>query len=306
MRRLWLAIQIALAVLVLGFVGRSMARNWGQIRGSLDLVTLDVAGLAAAAAIILGTYALLISAWRIVLLGWGERLAWPAAARIWCLSNLARYIPGRVWQIAGMAAMARQSGVSPWAAAGSAIVVQLLAVATGALVTGVLAVRTGYPLLIAACGVLALAGVATLASAPATRFVARTLTRLTGREFRLEPVGKGALATSAAVTTTAWIAYGVSLYYLAQGLLGEPRLPLGLAIGAFAASYLVGYLLIFLPAGIGARESTIYLLLQGPLGPGAATVVMIGSRLLMTATEIIAGVLTLPLSPTTHGINERA
>ncbi len=305
MRRAWLAAQVLLAALVLWFVGRSMARNWTEIRGSLDLVVLEPAGLAAAALIILATYALLISAWRAVLLGWGEQLAWPSAARIWCLSNLARYVPGRVWQIAGMAAMARQAGVSPWAAAGSAIVVQLLSIATGALVSGLLAIRTGYPALIAVCGLLALAGVAVLASAPATALAARLLSRATGRPVRIDPVGKGALAASAAVTTAAWIAYGVSLYYLAQGLLGEPRLSIGLAIGAFAASYLVGYLLIFLPAGLGARESTIYLLLQGPLGPGAATVVMIGSRLLMTATELVAGAITLPLTATTHGNSPR-
>ena len=148
MRRAWIAVQVLLAAAVLYFVGRSMARNWDAIRRSGATIALDPAALLAAAGIILATYALLITAWRAVLLGWGERLAYPQAARIWTVSNLARYIPGRIWQIAGMAAMAQQAGVSPWAAAGSAVVVQLLAIATGALVTGIAAPQAGQP----ACG----------------------------------------------------------------------------------------------------------------------------------------------------------
>ncbi len=301
MRRFWLAAQVLLAALVLFFVGRSMAGNWAEIRGSARLIAVDPAGLLAATGIILATYALLISAWRAVLLGWGEHLAYPSAARIWCLSNLARYVPGRIWQIAGMAAMAQRAGVSPWAAAGSAVIVQLLAIVTGALVTGLLVVESGHPVLLAAGATVAALGVGVLATAPATALVTRLIARATGRDVTLKPVAVGPLALSAAVTTLAWLAYGVALYFLVQGLLGTPRLPVGTAIGAFTASYLVGLLAAFAPGGLGPREGTIYFLLQGPLGPGAATVVTIGSRLLMTATELLAGLLTLPLTARTNG-----
>jgi hypothetical protein len=302
MRRAWLAAQVVLAAAVLYFVGRSMARNWDAIRGSGAAVVLDPAALFAAAGIILATYAMLITAWRAVLLGWGERLAYPQAARIWTLSNLARYIPGRIWQIAGMAAMAQQAGVSPWAAAGSAVVVQLLAIATGALVTGIAAPQAGQPVLIAAAGLAAAAVAAGLAWPPATRRLARTLSALTRREVRLEPVAAGPLLLSTGITTLAWAAYGLALYFFVQGVLGEPRLGVVAAVGAFTASYLVGLLLVFTPGGLGVREGAIYALLAAPLGPAAAFVVMIGSRLLMTATEITAALVTLPLTgPRVHG-----
>jgi uncharacterized membrane protein YbhN (UPF0104 family) len=296
MRRAWLAVQALLAAAVLFFVARSVARNWGAIRGSGVAISLDPLALLAAAGIILATYALLISAWRAVLLGWGQRLPYPQAARIWTLSNLARYVPGRVWQIAGMAAMAQRAGVSPWAATGSAVVVQLLAVATGALVTGMFVVDTAHPWLIAGCGVAAFAAAAVLASARATGLLGALLHRVTGRQWRIEPVARGPLVTSAAVTALSWIAYGLALYFLVQGLLGEPRLSVGASVGAFTASYLVGLLLVFTPGGLGAREGAIYVLLTGPLGPAAALVVMIGSRLLMTATEVVAALITLPLA----------
>ena len=42
------------------------------------------------------------------------------AARIWTVSSLGKYIPGKVWAVAGMALMSKEAGIEPWAATGSA------------------------------------------------------------------------------------------------------------------------------------------------------------------------------------------
>lgn len=303
MRRVYLLFQTALVVGVGVFLVRSLAANWGQIRLSGTALRPDAGAFAVAAGIVLATFGLLIGAWRAVLLGWGERLAYPAAARIWCLSNLARYVPGRIWQIAGMAALAQRSGVRPWAAAGSAVVVQLIAIATGALIAGLFAPRGEHPLWVALSGVVAAGIVATLASRRATALVATWASAALGRRIELAPVGKGALLAAAAVTTLAWIAYGLALYFCTQALLGHAAIDLGTAIGVFTGSYLAGLLAVFTPGGLGVRESILYLWLAGPLDPAAALVVSIGSRLVLTATELLAALLTLPLgSPRPHGI----
>ena len=67
---------------------------------------------------------------------WGQRLEGWTAARIWTVSSLGKYLPGKVWAIAGMAMMAREAGVAPWAATGSAVILQMLAIGTGAAVAG--------------------------------------------------------------------------------------------------------------------------------------------------------------------------
>ncbi|HEY2805705.1 MAG TPA: lysylphosphatidylglycerol synthase domain-containing protein [Gemmatimonadales bacterium] len=297
MRRLWLAVQILAAAAVAWFVGSSVVKNWGALRESRGIIHLDPIALAVSAAIILAAYAFLISAWRAVLMGWNEKLRYLAAARIWSLSNLARYVPGRIWQIAGMAAMARRAGVSPWAAAGSAVVVQLLAIATGALVTGIAAPQAGQGILIAAAGLGAAAVAAFLAWPPAVQLLSQTLVRLTGKEIRIEPVRAGPLLMSMIVTTLGWIAYGIALYFFIQGMLGEPLLPLVRCIGVFTASYLVGLIIVFTPGGLGVREGTMYILLKEPLGPAAALVITFGSRILLTSTELIAAALAMALTP---------
>jgi hypothetical protein len=294
-RLLWTAGQVVVIALILWFLGAYVAHNWAQIRGSSAALSLDVKPLAAAVLIILATYAMLIAAWRAVLLGWRERIRYPAAARIWCLSNLARYLPGRIWQIAGMAALAQKAGVSAWAAAGSSIVVQLLSIATGALVTALFAPQFGHPLLIGLGGAVTAVGAAVLALPGPTALVARALSRLAGKPIELRAVRPGPLLLSAAITAAAWAAYGLALVYCADGLVGGQRLDAAAAIGVFTGSYIAGYLNVFTAGGLGTRELILVYWLTGPLGPKAALVVTVGSRLLMTVTELVAALITLPL-----------
>jgi hypothetical protein len=293
-RRLWLLSQIVIALVIVVFLYRYGARNWTEIRHAGAALDVHPWPLAAAAGIILLTYAMLIGAWDAVLRGWGERLPYREAARIWCLSNLARYLPGRVWQIAGMAALAQQAGVSPWAAAGSAIVVQCLAIATGALVTVSFAPQWGHPLLIVGAGLMTAAGAAALAWPTGATALSRVVRRITGRNGELRAVRPGPLLLAAAITAVAWVLYGVALHLSVRGLTGRD-IDIGGAIGVFTGSYVVGLINVFTSAGLGTRELILVNWLTGPIGPAAAFVVTAGSRLLMTATEILAAALTIPL-----------
>ena len=293
-RRAWLALQVVIALVIVLFLYRYVARNWTEIRHAGSALDVHPWPLAAAAGIILLTYAMLIGAWDAVLRGWGEHLPYRDAARIWCVSNLARYVPGRVWQIAGMAALAQQAGVSPWAAAGSAIVVQFLAIATGTLVTASFAPAFGHPLLIVGAGLLTAGGAAALAWPQGATALSRLIRRVTGRAVELRAVRPGPLLLSAAITAVAWVLYGLALALCVRGLTGRD-IAFGGAIGVFTGSYVAGLVNIFTSAGLGTREVILVNWLTGPIGPAAAFVVTAGSRLLMTATEILAAALTIPL-----------
>jgi len=51
--------------------------------------------------------------------------------RIWFVSNLGKYVPGKIWAIAAMGTLAQEQGISPAAAMGSSVVVQLVNLVTG-------------------------------------------------------------------------------------------------------------------------------------------------------------------------------
>ena len=119
---------------------------------------------------VFAAYAVLIEAWRRVVLSMGERLPFGTAARIWFLASLGKYIPGKVWAVAGAAVLAQRAGVDPAVAVAGALMLQALALASGAVAVAVTAPETfqavgpGAVPLIVALLLLSLAGVAVLAS----------------------------------------------------------------------------------------------------------------------------------------------
>jgi hypothetical protein len=102
--------------------------------------------------------------------------------------------------------------------------------------------------------------------------------------------GRDAILFGAVANVTAWIGYGVALWLLARGLLPESRLTPLVAIGAFTASYLAGFLALLFPGGLVVRESVFVLMVQGAIGPGNALALALASRLLLTLNEFGAAV----------------
>jgi len=291
--RRWLVwlIQGALAIAVVGFAARTLARHWDEFR-ALDVEwSFDAGPLALAALTVWITYAILIEAWRRVVIGWGQSLGYTTAARIWCLSNMGRYLPGKVWSIAGLAVLAQRAGVSGWAATGSAVAMQALAVGTGASVVAMAAPQAVSPIQLLAATAIAVGVVWVLVSGDLSSRLARAVRP--GAE--LQPLSPWAAMSAGAATLAAWLAYGVAFWLLARGLLPEADLSLRTAVGVFAAGYILGLLAIFAPGGLGVRELVIVAILAPRVGSGGAVALAVGSRLLLTITEIVAALVALLL-----------
>jgi hypothetical protein len=287
-RAAWRAVQWILGLVVVGFAARSLIRNWADFRAQPLTIAPRPLYLLASALVVWMMYALLVWAWRAMLASWGQELSALTAARIWTVSSLGKYVPGKVWAIAGMALLAQQAGVAAWAATGSAVVLQALAIGTGAAIvglTGTVALEIAHPGARAALGLLvaaSAAGVGLVLWPPAVRRLLR-LARVPA-EAVMAPRPEGVLGGIAA-NAIAWVGYGAALWLLARGLLPDVKLELWTAVAVFTASYLAGFLALLAPGGLGVREAIFILMLQQPIGIGAATALAVASRLLLTLTE---------------------
>jgi hypothetical protein len=223
----------------------------------------------------------------------GEHLAFDTAARIWFLASLGKYVPGKVWAVAGAAVLAQRAGVDPSVAVAAALVLQALALASGAAAVALTAREAfqavGPEVVPAAAVVIAIsiAGVAALAWQPLLDRVNRLLPSSLPRLRAIRP---RILGLAFAANFLAWSAYGVALLLLARGLLPAVGLNLGQAIGVFTSSYLVGFIALFAPGGLGPRESVFLLLLAGDIGLKPAAGLALASRLLLTGTEVLPAV----------------
>jgi uncharacterized membrane protein YbhN (UPF0104 family) len=292
-RRIWTILQFAAGILLVGLAVRSIAANWQSLKAQPIDWKLSPSWLLLSVLVVFAGYLALIEAWRRVVLSMGERLPFWSAARIWFLASLGKYVPGKVWAIAGAAVLARRAGVDASVAVAGALVLQALAIGSGTVVVAFTAgdaFRAAGPAMVplaAAVLLLCLAGIAVLASQPLLDRLSRLLPSSLPRLRAVEP----AMLTAAFLANLlAWTAYGGALVFLARGVLPDVRLGLLQAIGVFTCSYLAGFIALFAPGGLGPRESVFLLMLAGDIGLKPAAGLALASRLLLTGTEVLPAV----------------
>jgi uncharacterized membrane protein YbhN (UPF0104 family) len=289
--------QAALAVIVIGLAIRSLAGQWDVFQSQHIEWRLSPRWIVAAAAVVWGSYAVLVEGWRRAVLAMRQRISWVQAARICMVSNLGKYLPGKVWAIAGAAVLAQREGVEPAAAITSALVLQALSLASGLILAAGLAPAAldavspaaRYGLL--ALAALALAGLAILAMPGPLRLVRSRLPRaLAG----LEAVPPGTLLLALGTNFVAWSGYGVAFLCLLRGLTAGGEVSWAQGTAVFSLSYLIGLIAAFAPGGLGPREFAFVLLLSPVLGPKLAVAMAVATRLLLTVTELGAALPFLP------------
>jgi len=281
---LWWAVQGAVAAVVAVMVWRAIARNWNEFRSLHVALALRPGWIALSVLAVFLAYALQIESWRRILAGWAQRLAYGRAARIWLLVNLGRYVPGKVWSVAGLVVLAQRAGVAPWAAGASAFAIQAVGVGTAVAVVAAATPGAESSLRLAIAGAVAVATIAFLAWERGSRWLAQ----LAGLVEGFRPLPLAAVAEAAGLTLASWLALGVAFWLLARGLGLPGSLPLTTATGTFALGYILGLLALFAPGGIGVREVVFIGLLTPTLGSGGAVALSVGSRVLLTLTEVAA------------------
>lgn len=297
-------VRITLLALTFGFIAWALTRQWADVRQAAAAFTIDWPWVLAASAVVLATYAMLIQSWRLLLAGWGGVLAYPAAVRIWTIANLGRYIPGKVWSVGALGVLAAREGVSGVAAAGAAILGTVLNLGAGialAVILGADALERLYPglrlIAIAATVAFAIGVIALPVLLPPLldRFA-----RWRGLTLARQQLAARTLWIATALNAISWIGYGVAFALFARGVTPQVSSNPTTFIAVFSASYLIGYLVLFAPGGLGFREVALSGLLvgMGAAGQGDAAILGAASRVWLTILEVLPGMVSLVwLSP---------
>jgi len=293
------ALSLVLVAVVLWFFGRSLLEQRSAIGARWDELHPAWGLLALSGFVVLISYAVLIETWRRTVEAWGAQIAWTSAARIWFVSNLGKYVPGKVWQIGAMSLLAEQSGVPAVAAAGSSLVVNLVNLLAGMLVVLLTAAQ-----LIPGARVVPMLLIVTVL-ALATPWLLPWIARLASLVLR-KPIAEPKVPPSAMFVALvgcmiAWVLYGVAFQLLAAALFGSTSGTTASYIAVFTLSYLAGYVFLFAPGGIGAREDVLQRLIAAaamhPV-PDALLLIVV-SRLWLTVLEAAPGLLLLALRRST-------
>ncbi|RJK95368.1 lysylphosphatidylglycerol synthase domain-containing protein [Vallicoccus soli] len=271
-------------------VGLLLAAAWSQraaladAAGRIDAGRLVLAGLL----VLLGLWTNMLS-WRAVLAGLGSPLALPAAARVYLVAQIGKYLPGSLWPVLAQAELGREHGVPrvrSGVAAVAALVVGLVvgavlaAAALGATATGA-AREYWWVLLAVPVGLVALAP-------PVLQRLLDLALRLARRDADPHRVEGAALLRGAWWSAVTWVVFGAHVALLADALGADGRLLLVLCTGAYAVAWTVGFLVVVAPAGAGAREGALVLALAPVLERADALAVALLSRGLMLVGDLLA------------------
>lgn len=242
--------------------------------------------------------------WHAMLTGIGERLPLRASLRIFFVGQVGKYLPGAVWPAVTQAALARDHGVAPRATVTAVTLFLWVHIVTGAAIgVGVLSLAGRLP----GAALLALPVLVALLVPGVLNWALQRLLRLARRDpLRRLPDG-GHLLQACGWALLMWTCYGLHLHVLTAAV-GDPvgQLP---ATGVFALGWVIGFALLIAPAGVGPREAAIVALL--PLGAGAALLVALVSRLVLTIADAAWAAITAAVpggtsTPADARIRERA
>jgi uncharacterized membrane protein YbhN (UPF0104 family) len=281
-RSRWLT--VAVLAVVGGFFVATLAARWNDVI-SLNW-RLEPGLFVLATALLALSYGLVAWLWGVALhRAAGTRVA--AGARIWFLSNLARYVPGNVWSYVGAVELARREGVTRRTTLAVMALTQVLSVGV--------ALLAGLPVLVAErarLGRPALLGALVVAAGVAlAALFRRQLLELARRRV---PGFDPADLTPSAGTVVLLVA-GYALYWAVTGLAFaalvaslHPLAPgdVPVVVAAYAAAYAAGFLALLTPAGLGVREGVLVVALAPVLPAGPALVVALLSRVWMMLVEL--------------------
>jgi uncharacterized membrane protein YbhN (UPF0104 family) len=275
-----------LALVVLVFIVLAVRSQGPGIADGLGRLSVGTIVLAFAA-VVAGQVATALS-WRAVLTGLGSRLPIAVAGRVFLLAQLGKYLPGSLWPVLAQAELGRDHGVPRARSAVAAVAVLVVGLVVGAVVavgflslsaTG--AVRTyWYVLFVPVLGLVVL-------SPPILGRLLRLAFTLTRRPASDTAISGSALLTSAAWSLVQWICFGVHAWLLARGLGGGHDRLFLLATGAYAVAWVIGFLIVFVPAGAGAREAALVLVLGPAIGNANALALALVSRVLTIAGDLL-------------------
>jgi uncharacterized membrane protein YbhN (UPF0104 family) len=275
-------------------VGRALVAQFAEM--SWEALRFDPWLMAAGAACVLASKAVTFQPYGLLLDRFCPRPPWKAmAATVW-VSQIGKYIPGKVGAVAGMALLLRRYDVPARMAVVTMIIVDGLSVAVGMLVAiPVMRMEPMHSRLPTAWIWSLVALAAALVCVHPRVFKAASnvvLKRLGYEPFESLP-GMQHYAGPTASLVGQYALLGVG-YWLMAGAMGplEPA-SLPMFCCAVVVATIGGFLAIFAPGGLGVQEGLMLLLLTPLVGGQVAALVTVLMRLVQTLAEVLLAVVGL-------------
>lgn len=281
-------LQIMFGLVIFGLVLYGAVQQWPRIQPVL--AELRWGWMAAAMLVQMGCLFVLPGPLWLWLSADRKTFTFLDAARIFFLSQPAKYLPGGIWAFPAKGLLLKQRGFSNQVTAG-ALLYETLALCSGALALGLLAgdiANVNLRWIGVSGAVLGWAAMLLLLKPPRSLGWLPEKWRLGSSERLTLGTAASKALLSLAAACAGWALAGVSFYWTLLALGVPPGFDIALvSIASFAVSWLLGFVVFLSPGGVGVREASLVLLAGGAVAAPILYPAAILSRLLWSLGELM-------------------
>jgi hypothetical protein len=289
-RRVRLAVQIGLVVLIFGFLVLTVIDQWAEIQD--QGVHFHVGWLIPAIVILPFFYVLSALGWDFILRFLGHPIGFGRAQVAWGQPMLARYVPGSVLYVLGRVLLSERAGVPRRLTIASIVYEQAISATSAVVVAAYFIVRhpdlQGEPLRWAVL-LLIPAAIAVLHPRVFGPLANRVLNAF-GREPLPAVVPLRGVVSLIAFYSLNWVVVAVGIYCVARSVTFIPFEDLLLVGSAQAVGYFAALVTLVAPAGLGVRDAAFAWAVKGALPAKSfalGSLIAIAVRGVMTVAELI-------------------
>lgn len=286
------AIGWVLALAILFFLVRTLWSSWDQVMQSGFTFHFNLPLLILSVLLLVPGRSFAVEAWRRILRAMGNSISFRFAIYAWFVSNLARFIPGNVFQLAAMMMLTERAGVSKLNIVLSQAVYAAIALSVAALYGLTLLpippevvplVALGFAALIILFALPAVFQLMLNVSAWLLRLVRRNSEIITPRVHIT--FWQGLVAPLFSVTM--WTINGFAFWLFVRSITEISWQAIPAFIAMNAAAYFVGYASFITPSGLGFREASLAFLLGAFFPAPVAVAIAFLARLWSISGEFL-------------------
>lgn len=284
-------LSILLTVSLLGFLVFSILSNLEAVQTfswNLKFSNLLLTFLFA-----IPIYFINVLSWHLTLRSLNVSIRYIDSLQIWVFSNLSRFIPGFIWQYASRIYLAKKKGISPVLSSASLIIEAIFTLFVGSLIV-FLTLNSNF---VITSLIILIAVILVLVYPTSFSLIYKTLKKFTHKNQALNLRGLPIKWVPLLIISFSFqfIIDGSLLYFLSKNAINLDLSQYPLFIGIFAASWLIGYISIFAPSGLGVQELSIATLLSNFMPLSIASVIAILFRICLLISELMTFLLILIL-----------
>jgi uncharacterized membrane protein YbhN (UPF0104 family) len=282
-RRLWYRwILMLAAIAAVAWVAGKNIDNLADVTVDFNISYIIASFIAAS-----GAYSAILLAWMRLASIFRLRAPFPAAARAYFLSQLARYMPGKIGIFLMRAEIYGGRSATGVIMATAMEQIAVLAAAFFIVLLGIFLTPSLFPAWMRYISIAGLVLTFLMMKPSILRAISRSISRISGKEIIGPETTLYMNITLVLLYSIPCILHGLSLFLVINSLYPIPLGYLPAVSGAYIGAILAGLFAVFIPGGLGVREGALILALQtivpGEIAVTAAVIV----RLVTIAVEIL-------------------